>query len=157
MFPKEFLSRMEVLIVPEGLEAFLEAAKRPRAVALRLNTLKKLPTVTGGEPVFSMYATGLEAVEGTFQPTGCDYIIHALGDEKRAEYVSAFAEGGWAWAQTPRMDLENWLTVQNWDVYRHLWAGYERCYATEYSWLWRACGDRSLPVEAQVSVEFVIE
>ena len=49
------------------------------------------------------------------------------------------------------MDLENWLTVQNWDVYRHLWAGYERCYATEYSWLWRACGDRSLPVEAQVS------
>ena len=51
MFPKEFLSRMEGLIGPEGLEAFLEAAKRPRAVALRLNTLKKLPTVTGGEPV----------------------------------------------------------------------------------------------------------
>lgn len=115
--------------------------------------LVELPEVTGGEPVFSMYATGLEAVEGTFQPTGCDYIIHALGDEKRAEYVSAFAEGGWAWAQTPRMDLENWLTVQNWDVYRHLWAGYERCYATEYSWLWRACGDRSLPVEVQVSVQ----
>lgn len=51
MFPKEFLSRMEGLIGPEGLEAFLDAAKRPRAVALRLNTLKKLPTVTGGEPV----------------------------------------------------------------------------------------------------------
>lgn len=113
--------------------------------------LVELPEVTGGEPVFSVYATGLEAVEGVFQPTGCDYIIHALGDETRADYVSAFAEGGWAWAQTPRMDLENWLTVQNWDVYRHLWAGYERCYATEYSWLWRACGDRSLPVEAQVS------
>ena len=51
MFPKEFLSRMEGLIGPEGLEAFLEAAKRPRAVALRFNALKKLPTVTGGEPV----------------------------------------------------------------------------------------------------------
>lgn len=115
--------------------------------------LVELPAITGGEPVFSMYATGLEAVEGTFQPTGCDYIIHALGDGRRAAYVSAFAEGGWAWAQTPRMDLENWLTVQNWDVYRHLWAGYERCYATEYSWLWRACEDRSLPVEAEVSVQ----
>lgn len=115
--------------------------------------LVELPEITGGEPIFSMYATGLEAVEGTFQPSGCDYIIHALGDEKRAEYVSAFTQGGWNWAQTPRMDLENWLTVQNWDVYRHLWAGYERCYATEYSWLWRACDDRSLPVEAEVSAQ----
>lgn len=115
--------------------------------------LVELPKVTGGEPVFSVYATGLEAVKGVFQPSGCDYIIHALGDETREKYVASFTDGGWAWAQTPRMDLENWLTVQNWDVYRHLWAGYERCYATEYSWLWRACSDRSLPVEAQVSAQ----
>ena len=115
--------------------------------------LVELPEVTSGEPVFSVYATGLEAVEGVFQPSGCDYIIHALGDKTREKYVASFTDGGWAWAQTPRMDLENWLTVQNWDVYRHLWAGYERCYATEYSWLWRACSDRSLPVEAQVSAQ----
>lgn len=51
MFPKEFLSRLEGLIGPDGLAAFLDAAQRPRAVALRVNTLKKMPAVVGGEPV----------------------------------------------------------------------------------------------------------
>ena len=113
--------------------------------------LVETPALTGGEPVFSLYATGLEAVEGTFQPSGCDYIIHALGADRRQKYLDCFVQGAWRWAQTPRLDVENWLTIQNWDVYRHLWAGYERCYATEYSWLWQAGGDRSMDIEAEVS------
>ena len=61
--------------------------------------------------------------------------------------------GGAPHAQTPRLELENWLTAQNWDFYRELWAGYERVSDTEYSWLWRRCGDRALPIRAQAAVE----
>ena len=111
------------------------------------------PALTGGAPVFSAYATGLETVEGTFQPTGCDYIIHALGEERRAAYLAEFERGAYPYAQTPRLELENWLTAQNWDFYRELWAGYERVSDTEYSWLWRRCGDRALPIRAQAAVE----
>ena len=51
MFPPEFLRRMEALLGPADYDAFLAAAERPRAVALRLNALKKLPAVCGGDPV----------------------------------------------------------------------------------------------------------
>ena len=51
MFPPEFLRRMKALLGPADYEAFLAAAERPRAVALRLNTLKKLPAICGGDPV----------------------------------------------------------------------------------------------------------
>ena len=85
--------------------------------------LVETPALTGGEPVFSLYATGLEAVEETFQPSGCDYIIHALGADRRQKYLDCFVQGAWRWAQTPRLDVENWLTIQNWDVYRHCGRG----------------------------------
>lgn len=51
MFPTEFLSRLRRLLGEDEFAAFLAAADRPRAVALRLNPLKKLPAVCGGEPV----------------------------------------------------------------------------------------------------------
>ena len=82
------------------------------------------------------------AVTISFTPWGAD---------RRQKYLDCFVQGAWRWAQTPRLDVENWLTIQNWDIYRHLWAGYERCYATEYSWLWQAGGDRSMDIEAEVS------
>ena len=51
MFPTEFLDRLCRLLGPDEFAAFLAAADRPRAVALRLNALKKLPAVAGAEPV----------------------------------------------------------------------------------------------------------
>lgn len=51
MFPTEFLTRLRRLLGEAEFEAFLAAAERPRAVALRLNPLKKLPAVCGAEPV----------------------------------------------------------------------------------------------------------
>ena len=51
MFPPAFLRRMEALLGPADYEAFLAAAQRPRAVALRRNTLKQLPAVAVGDPV----------------------------------------------------------------------------------------------------------
>ena len=51
MFPTEFLQRMRNLLGEDEFAAFLAAADRPRAVAMRLNTLKKLPAICGCEPV----------------------------------------------------------------------------------------------------------
>ena len=37
--------------------------------------------------LFSTYAGAMETVNGIFQPTGTDYIIHVLGDEQRQRYL----------------------------------------------------------------------
>lgn len=113
--------------------------------------LQEFPARTRGG-TFSVYATGLETVEGRFQPTGSDYIIHALG-QRRTGYLATFLQGRYPYVQTPRMDLERWLTAQNWDFYRYVWANYRRCGASEYSWLWQRSAPRQLPVQAAVKLE----
>lgn len=104
--------------------------------------------LTEGEEVFSLYATGLELVKGSFQPSGYDYVIHALGGEARAAYLASFEQGRYPWAQTTALELERWLCVENWDIYRRIAANYERSMRTEYSWLWRRAADQHLDPEA---------
>lgn len=108
--------------------------------------------LTEGEEVFSVYATGLETVLGQFQPTGYDYIIHALGEDARRQYVETFAAGDYRWVQTPAYPVENWLTGQNWPFYRLLYRNYQKTFRTEYSWLWERTGDQTLPTAVEVSV-----
>ncbi len=55
MFPDHFLKRLAEQLGPDGLAAFLTASDRPRAVALRINSLK-----TDTPPDLSQY--GLESV-----------------------------------------------------------------------------------------------
>lgn len=107
--------------------------------------------ITGDDQVFSVYATGLELVKGQYQPTGYDYIIHALGKDAQAHYVDTFLTGGYRWAQTPKMQIEGWLAMENWYFYRELYANYSRSFETEYSWMWEYSGDRVL--DADVSIE----
>lgn len=104
------------------------------------------------EEVFSVYATGLETVLGQFQPTGYDYIIHALGTDARRQYVEGFEAGEYRWVQTPAYPVENWLTGQNWPFYRLVYRNYQKVYRTEYSWLWERVGDQTLPAAVEVSV-----
>ena len=55
MFPDDFLKRLDKQLGPDGLAAFLASSDRPRAVALRINSLK-----TNTPPDLSQY--GLESV-----------------------------------------------------------------------------------------------
>lgn len=82
--------------------------------------------MTSGQPVFSLYATALEVENGTFQPTGTDYIIHALGDEARASYLQQFEAGGYPYVQTmhPAYAWTPWIVRANWDFYRLLYKNY---------------------------------
>ena len=106
----------------------------------------------GDETVFSLYATGLEAVTDTYQPTGYDYIIHNLGDNARADYVQNFINGNYKYVQTPSLDVAKWLANQNWYFYRHFIGNYEKVFTTEYSYIWRKL-EIPRTVTADVDVE----
>lgn len=81
-------------------------------------------TLTQGGAVFSTYATGLEVLTGQFQPSGTDYIIHALGDRLRVSYLMTFQNGDFSYVVTPSPKTslyENWARNVNWWFYRELY------------------------------------
>ena len=47
-----------------------------------------------GEEFWSTYASAQEVQQGTFQPSGTDYIIHVMGDRQREEYLNKFKTRG---------------------------------------------------------------
>lgn len=78
--------------------------------------------------LFSTYATGFETIAGEFQPTGHDYIIHALGPRERQKYLDAFRELRPRHVITLRRDLwpwERWAQSMHWDFYRELYRNYD--------------------------------
>ena len=93
--------------------------------------------IVGDDEIFSLYSTGLEIALGQYQPTGYDYIIHALGDSAQQKYVDTFLQGEYKYVQTPSMDVAEWVANQNWYFYKHLLSGYEKIFKTEYSWIWK--------------------
>ena len=109
--------------------------------------------IIGDEQVFSTYATGLETVTGQFQPTGYDYIIHALGKTVQQNYVQNFTDGGYKYVHTSSLSTESWIATQNWHFYRQMLPHYKQIFKTEYSWLW----EKTQPhyVDADVKVEIL--
>ena len=66
--------------------------------AEKLATEKEL---TAGKRLFGTYSSALEAMTGQLQPTGTDYIIHALGDRQRLAYLQTFQQGNFDIVVTP--------------------------------------------------------
>lgn len=108
--------------------------------------------LTQDDPVFSVYATGLEVVKGQFQPTGYDYLIHVLGPDARAAYLDNFKTDGYRWVQTPAVNIDAWIALENWPFYREIFAGYRRAARTEYSWLWEKAGSQELDAPLTLEV-----
>lgn len=103
-----------------------------------------------GEAVFSTYAGGVETVTGQFQPTGTDYIIHALGDQQRLAYLLAFQNGDFTYAAIPSPKValyERWARNANWWFYRDLYRFWQpvgsttNCGGMHLFWQRRADGD----------------
>lgn len=89
---------------------------------------------------FSTYASALETIHGTFQPTGTDYIIHALGDGQRADYLANFLGGEYPYAVTIYKEYtawEWWVQRANWFFYRELYANYAPLQTAGYAQLWQ--------------------
>lgn len=109
--------------------------------------------LVGDKPVFSTYATGLELVTNQFQPTGCDYIIHALGSDTQRDYARQFREGEYPFAHTSALPVEAWVANQNWFFYRELLPNYQQVFKSEYGWLWERCPSRELDAQVTCRVE----
>ena len=77
-----------------------------------------------GKTLFGTYSSALEAMTGQLQPTGVDYIIHAMGDRQRLAYLTAFQTGSFDRVVTPSAKValsERWSLNANWWFYRELY------------------------------------
>ena len=73
--------------------------------------------LAGEARLFGTYSSALEAMNGQLQPTGTDYIIHALGDRQRLHYLTTFQQGDFDLVVTPSPKVaqyERWSRNANW-------------------------------------------
>lgn len=93
----------------------------------------------GDGAVFSTYASALEDTLGVLQPSKADYIIHALGDSAREEYLQAYHDANADFVTTinPAYNfLEYWCMRANWFFYREMLAEYQPIDTEGYLVLW---------------------
>ena len=106
-----------------------------------------------GKTVFSTYSSLMDAASVNFQPSGIDYIIHALGRESRASYLASFAESKPNFVTTPN-ELwtlwEVWSRRVNWWFYREMIRDYVPIDTTEYHVIWQK---RSKPLDVTAHIE----
>ena len=89
-----------------------------------------------GKTLFSTYASAVECVRDEFQPSGSDYIIHALGDEAREKYIDSFRKTDpdvVGFINRTFSKWEGWATFENWDFYRAVLPDYSYYFDTEYA------------------------
>ena len=123
------------------------------------NDLLKTETVLNGEKFFATYASAQEVVNGTFQPSGTDYIIHVHGDQQRENYLDAFECGDFKYAATIReeyTDWEKWVKTANWFFYRKLYQNWHPVYANTYELYWaRNEGDNINQISSDFALSVV--
>lgn len=93
----------------------------------------------GDNKIFSTYATAVEVATNQYQPTGIDYIIHAMGDKQREKYLETFRKGDFKYVTTTDRDYHEyryWIKNANWFFYRELYKNYVPTFATEYNVFW---------------------
>jgi hypothetical protein len=81
----------------------------------------------------------VDADYGTFNPS-FDYIFHAIGEENRRAYFSAFQRTRPDYVETLRpvaVHYERWLREMHWDFYSELLHNYELAAITSHSLWWK--------------------
>lgn len=89
--------------------------------------------------IWSTYASLAEYESNSFNPH-TDYIIHALGNEQRDEYLETFKTSAPEFVQTFKRGYtpwEEWLEVTTWGFWDHLIDHYEPYKFIEHSIFWR--------------------
>lgn len=114
-----------------------------------------------GEVFFSTYASAQEVMEGIFQPSGTDYIIHVLGDEQREQYLDSFINGDFKYAATMNKEYINWefwAERANWFFYRELYQNWHPVFANTYEVYWarnETKNEYTLSDNYEVTVQFI--
>lgn len=108
-------------------------------VATLPDDLERTSEFLDGDRFWSTYASAQEVIEGKFQPSGTDYIIHVLGDGQRNKYMSKFQEGNFKYVATIRKsftDWEYWIERANWFFYRELYRDWHPVFLNTYEIYW---------------------
>lgn len=90
--------------------------------------------------ILSTYSSSLDAIANSFNSTGIDYIIHALGSESRQQYLESFAKMQPEYITTLREDYtpwETWAIRSNWWFYREFLLDYQLVEVTFYNLIWK--------------------
>lgn len=119
---------------------------------------KEMYRVVGDKPLFSTYATALDDMRGTFQPTGYDYVIHALGDERFEQYVEDFRQNRYPYVQTTNFRewfWETWTARASWELYRELYASYTPIGDYSFWTLWEWQGEDANVLDVEVTAELL--
>ncbi len=106
--------------------------------------------------VFSTYASAIETINGVFQPSGIDYIIHVLGDRQRQQYMDDFRQGDYRYVSTPKNEYtcwEYWSSRVNWFFYRELYRNYAPVKETNYSVIWEKVSDEHT-IKSDISIDW---
>lgn len=112
--------------------------KHSMQIARNINQELKneLPT----HKMLSTYSSGMDVVAGAFNPTGIDYIIHALGTHARNHYTESLKISRPKYITTLREDYtlwETWVRRTNWWFYREFVRDYQPVEATFYNIIWQ--------------------
>lgn len=100
-------------------------------------------SATNGNPsVWSTYASLYESQAGLLHPSsqGHDYIIHALGTERRAHYEQEFIDSRPDYTVTMRPSyfaFEEWVWARHWHMYRYMLQNYRLIAANASHNIWR--------------------
>ena len=95
----------------------------------------------GTGSIWSVYASLPEVQRDFFHPD-TDYLIHALGPERRARYIARFLQTKPSLVRLdpPRWPFAVWFQLHNWPFYREVFRAYEPVYTDDLGSLWRPAG-----------------
>lgn len=105
--------------------------------------------------VFSTYSTMFDLLAGARQPTGADYVIHALGPDARARYLDTLRRTAPPYATTIRDDhsgFEGWIRKIAWPIYAELIENYDPFDRLPYAVVWKRRATPRAPSDVPVTV-----
>jgi hypothetical protein len=113
----------------------------------------------GEVSLWSTYAGLLEARWGVRHPS-VDYVIHALGDAGRAEYLRRFREVRPRFVSTARRGstiYEEWLQNSTWEFYEDLARNYRPVASSPYFVFWEQRPEASWQVDERWDHELAVD
>jgi hypothetical protein len=133
------MSASAALAVPELGGKLGHHFSKVIAVGREIRAKAESAGVLGQQRLFSTYATAMDVAAAAPHAARSDYIIHALGPQRRVDYVSQLLEARPMFVTTIRDDFtpwEAWLRAVNWDFYAELLEAYEPTDRTLYNIVW---------------------
>ena len=127
-------------------------------------TLREISPKVTNKKFFSLYSTALEIMNDKYNVTGSDYIIHALGQKNRDQYLERFLEFNPDVVLTPptyqSYSYAAWIKRANWWFYKTLIENYEINNVHGHLYYWgKSAKPNILPknsYEAKIKVEKIL-